>query len=62
MATEHHPPRRGQQAAPFPCENEYGTHQPALAIFFLRMTGAFLMFRRIELNVFEAVKQSVIIE
>ena len=55
------PPIKARQtgrAFPIP-KTEYEPQQPALAIFFLRMTGAFLMFRRILLNVFDAVKQSV---
>ena len=50
--------RQTGRAFPIP-KTEYEPQQPALAIFLVRMTGAFLMFRRIELNVFEAVKQSV---
>ena len=50
--------RQTGRAFPIP-KTEYEPQQPALAIFLARMTGAFLMFRRIELNVFEAVKQSV---
>ena len=39
---------------------EYGTHQPALAIFLVRMTGAFLISGGFAyLSIFEAVKQSV---
>ena len=50
-----------RQHAPPPAKTGYGTlTNQALAIFPVRMTGAFLIFRRIcLLNVFEAVKQSV---
>ncbi len=52
---------RETPAAPPPAKTGYGTlTNQALAIFPVRMTGAFLIFRRIcLLNVFEAVKQSV---